>query len=47
MERIQFMVAQSNFNVKDYDLAGYYFNRFTQSYPKSSKKEEAALLISL
>lgn len=44
MERIQFMVAQSNFNTKSYDLAGYYFDRFTQNYPKSSKKEEAAFL---
>ena len=42
MERIQFMVAQSNFNTKSYDLAGYYFERFTQNYPKSSKVEEAA-----
>ena len=44
MERIQFMVAQSNFNTKNYDLAGYYYQRFTQNYPKSSKKEEAAFL---
>lgn len=44
MERIQFMVAQSNFNTKSYDLAGYYFDRFTQNYPTSSKKEEAAYL---
>jgi len=44
MERIQFMVAQSNFNTKSYNLAGYYFNRFTQNYPVSSKKEEAAYL---
>lgn len=44
MERIQFMIAQSNFNTKNYDLAGYYFNRFTQTYPKSSKKEEAAFM---
>lgn len=44
MERIQFMIAQSNFNTKNYDYAGYYFNRFTQNYPKSSKKEEAAYL---
>ena len=44
MERIQFMIAQSNFNTKNYDLAGYYFQRFTQNYPKSSKKEEAAYL---
>ncbi len=44
MERIQFMVAQSNFNEKNYSLAGYYFSRFTKNYPKSSKKEEAAFL---
>lgn len=44
MERIQFMVAQSNFNVKNYGSAGYYFDRFTNNYPKSSKKEEAAFL---
>ena len=44
MERIKFMVAQSNFNIKSYTLAGYYFDRFTKNYPKSSKKEEAAFL---
>lgn len=44
MERIQFMVAQSNFNLKNYTLSGYYFDRFTNNYPNSSKKEEAAYL---
>ena len=44
MERIEFMVAQSNFNEKNYDFAGFQFNRFTTSYTKSSKKEEAAFL---
>ena len=44
MERIQFMVAQSNFNTKSYKLAGYYFDRFTNNYPNSSKREEAAFL---
>tara|TARA_R110001632_G_scaffold116951_4_gene228797 strand:+ start:10411 stop:11232 length:822 start_codon:yes stop_codon:yes gene_type:complete len=44
MERIQFMVAQSNFNEKNYTLSGYYFDRFTKNYPKSSKKEEASFL---
>ena len=43
-ERIQFMVAQSNFNVKDYTTAGYYFDRFAKNYPNSSKQEEAAFL---
>ncbi len=47
MERIQFMIAQSNFNEKNYSLAGYYFNRFTGNYPKSSKQEEAAFLSAL
>tara|TARA_B110000003_G_scaffold130537_2_gene132633 strand:+ start:16420 stop:17241 length:822 start_codon:yes stop_codon:yes gene_type:complete len=44
MERIQFMVAQSNFNEKNYSTAAYYFDRFTNNYPNSSKKEEAAFL---
>jgi outer membrane protein assembly factor BamD len=44
MERIQFMVAQSNFNEKNYSTSGYYFDRFAKNYPKSSKKEEAAFL---
>lgn len=44
MERIQFMVAQANFNTKSYALSGYYFDRFVNSYPNSSKKEEAAFL---
>ena len=47
MERIQFMVSQSNFNEKNYSLAGYYFNRFARNYPKSSKREEAAFLSAL
>ena len=44
MERIQFMVAQSNFNEKNYTTAGYYFDRFASNYQKSSKKEEASFL---
>ena len=47
MERIQFMVAQSNFNEKNYSLSGYYFDRFTKNYPKSSKNEEASFLSAL
>ena len=47
MERIQYMVAQSNFNEKNYSLAGYYFDRFTKNYGKSSKKEEASFLSAL
>lgn len=44
MERIQFMVAQSNFNEKNYSTSGYYFDRFAKNYSKSSKKEEASFL---
>ena len=44
MERISFMISQSNFNEKNYSIAGYYFDRFAKNYPKSSKKEEAAFL---
>ena len=44
MERIQFMVAQSNFNEKNYSISGYYFDTFAKNYPNSSKKEEAAFL---
>ncbi|WP_298883488.1 outer membrane protein assembly factor BamD [uncultured Polaribacter sp.] len=44
MERISFMIAQSNFNEKNYSISGYYFDRFAKNYPKSSKKEEASFL---
>ena len=44
MERIQYMVANSNLNNKSYSLAGYYFNRFATNYPKSSKREDAHFL---
>ncbi|WP_439129075.1 outer membrane protein assembly factor BamD [Polaribacter sp.] len=44
MERVSFMIAQSNLNEKNYPIAGYYFDRFVKNYPKSSKKEEAAFL---
>jgi outer membrane protein assembly factor BamD len=44
MERVQYMVAQSNFNIKNYTESGYYFDRFTKNYTKSSKREEAAFL---
>lgn len=44
MERISFMIAQSQFNEKDFTMSGYHFDRFVKNYPKSSKKEEAAFL---
>ena len=45
MQRIMYMVAESHYYSKDYDLAAYYFNRFISNYPKSSKIEEAAYLV--
>jgi len=44
MERIRYMVAESHYKIKDYNLSGYYFRRFSNSYPKSSKREEAMFL---
>jgi outer membrane protein assembly factor BamD len=44
MERIQFMIAQSQYNEKNYSISGFNFDRFAKIYPKSSKKEEAAFL---
>ena len=44
MQRIQYMIAQSNYNTKSYDLAAYYFNRFIANYPESSRIEEATFL---
>jgi outer membrane protein assembly factor BamD len=44
MQRIQFMLAQSNYHTKNYDLAAYYFNRFIANYPESSRVEEATYL---
>jgi len=44
MERIQYMIADSYFQNKDYNLSSYYFTKFITNYPKSSKVEEAAFL---
>ena len=40
MERIQFMVAQSNFNEKNYTTAGYYFDRFAVITQKVQRKKK-------
>jgi len=44
MERIQYMIAKSNYEVEDYSLAAYHFSKFINNFPKSSKIEEAAFL---
>merc|ERR1711974_316413 len=43
-ERLMFMSAMCSFQLKDYYIAGYHFERFENSYPKSEKAEEASFL---
>ena len=44
LERIQFMMAESNYKTKNYIVSAYLYDRFTKNYPKSTKKEEASYL---
>jgi len=41
-KKLMFMYANTYFNLEDYYLAGYQFERFTISYPKSDSVELAA-----
>ncbi|GGD16623.1 outer membrane protein assembly factor BamD [Flavobacterium orientale] len=43
-EKMFYMYSQSLYKTKQYYLAGYQFESFTSSYPKSEKVEEAAYL---
>lgn len=43
-ERVMFFFSDSYFKIKDYNFAGYQFERFIKSYPKSDKAQEAAFL---
>lgn len=43
-ERVQFFLADSYFQIQNYNFAGYQFERFLKSYPKSDKAAEAAFL---
>lgn len=43
-EKLMYMYSKSFYEMKDYYLAGYQFERFVNSYPKSEKVEEAAFL---
>jgi len=45
MERIQYMVAEANYNTKSYDLSSYYFNKFIANYPTSSKVADATYFL--
>ena len=43
-EFITYRTAQCYYNQKDYEIAGYYFTRFTQTYPFSKDAEKAAFM---
>ncbi|MEC4003797.1 outer membrane protein assembly factor BamD [Flavobacterium sp. SUN052] len=43
-EKLFYMFSQSYYKTKQYYLAGYQFESFASSYPKSEKVEEAAFL---
>ncbi|MGS2738280.1 outer membrane protein assembly factor BamD [Sinomicrobium sp. M5D2P17] len=43
-ERVVYFHANAYYQTKDYYLAAYQFDRFSKSYPKSDKAEEAAFL---
>lgn len=43
-ERVMFFLADSYFQIENYNFAGYQFERFLKSYPKSDKAEEAGFL---
>ena len=43
-EKMFYMFAQSYYRTKQYYLAGYQFESFASSYPKSEKVEEASFL---
>lgn len=43
-EKLMYLYSQSFYKMKDYYIAGYQFERFASSYPKSEKVEEASFL---
>jgi len=43
-EKLTFMHAMCSYNLKDYYIASYHFNKFTELYPTSEKVEQAAFL---
>ena len=45
-EKLMYLYSNSFFKMKDYYTAGYQFERFASSYPKSEKLEEASFLAS-
>tara|TARA_R100001369_G_scaffold86971_1_gene122002 strand:+ start:119 stop:919 length:801 start_codon:yes stop_codon:yes gene_type:complete len=43
-EKLTFMHAKCSYELKDYYIASYHFEKFTDLYPNSEKAEEAAFL---
>ncbi|MEN8789643.1 MAG: outer membrane protein assembly factor BamD [Flavobacteriaceae bacterium] len=43
-ERVTYFLANSYFEIKDYNFAGYQFERFLKSYPRSDKASEASFM---
>lgn len=43
-EKLMYLYSNSFYQMKDYYVAGYQFERFASSYPKSEKQEEASFL---
>jgi len=43
-EKLMYMYSKTFYEMKDYYLAGYQFERFTKAYPNSEKLSEAAFL---
>ncbi|WP_178985730.1 outer membrane protein assembly factor BamD [Winogradskyella helgolandensis] len=43
-EKITFMHAMCSYKLKDYYIASFHFDKFTDVYPQSEKAEEAAFL---
>ena len=43
-EKLTFMHAMCSYQMKDYYIASYHFDKFTDIYPQSEKAEEAAFL---
>jgi outer membrane protein assembly factor BamD len=43
-EKILYRYADSYYQVKDYILAGYYFRKFTEAFPKSEYAEDAQFM---
>ena len=41
-EKLMFIYANTYYNLEDYYLSGYQFERFTQAYPQSDSVEIAA-----